>query len=122
VTIEHRLALDGDPIGRPLLEVRLDELARQMRLYAWFAIDLGALTLAIALAVALGLQGRIARPILQLADAARAVTQRQDFWLRVPAPDAEDEIGTLVESFNLDIDNLVRLVKFAIRCGIVSAE
>jgi len=100
VVIEHPLRFDERPIGRLVVEVRLEELARQVRDYAWFASALALLTLASALLLALWLQRRIAQPILELVDATRAVSERQDFSLRVPAPRAERELGTLVEGFN----------------------
>ncbi len=100
VVIEHPLQFDQRPVGRLVLEVRLEELAHQARNYAWFASALALLTLAVALLLALWLQRRIARPILNLVDAARTVSERQDFSLRVPTPRAEREIGTLVKSFN----------------------
>jgi signal transduction histidine kinase len=100
IAIEHLLEFDRQPVGRLVLEIQLDELARQRRGYAWFASALALLTLAAALLLALWLQRRIARPILELVDATRAVSERQDFSLRVPTPRAEREIGTLVTGFN----------------------
>lgn len=100
VVIEHPLRFDERPIGRLAVEVRLEELARQVRDYAWFASAVALLTLAAALLLALWLQRRIARPILELVGAAREVSEQQDFSLRVPVPRAEREIGTLVQGFN----------------------
>ncbi len=100
LSIEHRLEFDQRPIGRLVLEVRLYELERQARSYAWLAGGLALVTLAIALALALWLQRRIARPVLDLVDATRTVSERQDFSLRVSAPRADREIDTLVQGFN----------------------
>jgi len=100
IAIEHLLQFDQQPVGRLVLDIQLDELARQRRDYAWFASALALLTLVTALLLALWLQRRIARPILELVDATREVSERQDFSLRVPTPRAEREIGTLVKGFN----------------------
>jgi signal transduction histidine kinase/DNA-binding response OmpR family regulator len=53
----------------------------------------------IAFAVAWTLQGLISGPILRLAAAARAVTAKKSYTIRV-ARDSRDEVGTLVEGFN----------------------
>lgn len=98
--IDHRLMFDGRPIGRLALEVRLDELARQTRVYVRLGVGVALLTLGLALLVALRLQRRIAGPILALVQATRAITAREDFTLRVPAPTADREIDTLVRDFN----------------------
>jgi len=98
--IVHPLELDGQPLGRLVLEVRLAELERQIRLYVAVAAVLVTATLALALLVALWLQRRLARPVLELVEAARSVGARQDFSVRVRVPRAEREIGTLVISFN----------------------
>lgn len=100
VEIAYPLHFDRRAIGRLVLVVRLDELERQARSYATLALLLALVTLTIALVVALRLQRRIARPILELVEATRMVARRQDFSLRVPSPQAEREIDTLVESFN----------------------
>ncbi|MGD8498537.1 MAG: CHASE sensor domain-containing protein [Chromatiales bacterium] len=99
-TIAHPLSYDGSPIGRLVLNVRLEELQRQMRSYFWLVAVLVLSTAAIAFAVALWLQRRLTRPILELVDATRRVGERQDFSLRVEAPRAEREIESLVHGFN----------------------
>jgi signal transduction histidine kinase len=59
--------------------------------------------MAVALVIALILSNRLAKylsmPILALSDAARAVSARRDYSLRVPAA-RDDEIGVLARSFN----------------------
>ena len=100
LSIEHPLEFDQRPIGRLVLDVALYELERQARGYAWVAGGLVLLTLAIAFGLAYWLQRRIARPVLELVEATRRVSELEDFSLRVSAPRADREIDTLVQGFN----------------------
>ncbi|WCJ58399.1 response regulator [Fontisphaera persica] len=56
------------------------------------------------------LQRVISRPILGLAEVARNVAQQHNFSVRVPKG-AEDEIGSLIDSFNSMLENLERREK-----------
>ncbi len=59
----------------------------------------------VALAVSSLLQGKISRPILELAGAARAVTEREDYSQRVTRS-SDDEIGQLTDDFNRMLDTI----------------
>jgi len=100
IEIAYPLRFDERPVGRLVLTVRLDELERQARTYAWLAAAVALLTLAVALTTALRLQRRIARPIMELEGAVRAVSEREDFSLRVPVLRAEREVHGLAQTFN----------------------
>lgn len=55
--------------------------------------------------VAAGLQGLISRPILELADHARHVSEHADYSLRVENP-GSDEIGVLYDGFNAMLEQV----------------
>jgi light-regulated signal transduction histidine kinase (bacteriophytochrome) len=55
--------------------------------------------IAIILLLANWLQRQISRPILQLADTARAVSEKRDYNVRA-VPGGVDELGTLTQAFN----------------------
>ncbi len=100
IEIARALHFDGRPVGRLVLNARLQELERQTRLYAWFAAGVAVATLTVASVVALGLRRRIFRPIEALEDAVETVSTRADYALRVPVLGAEREIDSLVRGFN----------------------
>nr|WP_242523170.1 CHASE sensor domain-containing protein [Thiocystis minor] len=104
--IAEPLRFDDRPIGRLVLRVRLDELQSQLRQYVLFGGLLGLLTLGVAFVLALRLQRRIARPILNLAAKTREISARRDVGLRVAELDSGDELATLVHDFNAMLGQL----------------
>jgi len=100
VEIAHPLEFDGRPVGRLVLAARLLELDRQARIYGWLAAAVTLVTLAIAWLIALNLRRRISWPITALEDATRAVSEKGDFSVRVPALRAGREIDSLAKGFN----------------------
>jgi len=90
---------DGQRVGTIYLHAGLGDLSR--RIAARLALQLAILAAA-ALAVRFAaerLQRLISRPIVQLAEAARKVTEENDYTVRV-TPESGDEVGGLVEAFN----------------------
>lgn len=106
VEVAQPLQFDDRPIGRLVLNARLDELEHQVRVYALSVGLLGLATLGTALMVALYLQRRISEPILRLAAKTRALSQRQDLRMRVVEPASFDEIDTLVRGLNVMLATL----------------
>ncbi|MFL6293144.1 MAG: sensor histidine kinase, partial [Thermoanaerobaculia bacterium] len=93
------VVLDGERIGTVYLESSLSGIrsglqARFLAIAAVFLVSALA-----ALALSSGLQGLISRPVLHLADTARAVSERNDYSLRADKHSA-DELGRLVDAFN----------------------
>ena len=95
----------GERIGRVTLwgtdQELHDELKRNLVVLACVI----ALSLAIGLLAAQGLQGIVTRPILALADAAERVSTRKDYSARVTV-EHDDEVGRLVVSFNGMLEEL----------------
>jgi signal transduction histidine kinase len=89
-----------------MIHAELVELARQFRIYLPLAVLVGLVTLGAALLVALRLRRRIAEPILRLAERSRAISADRDFRVRIPDPDAGEEISTLVAGFNAVLQGL----------------
>ena len=71
-----------------------------MARYALIATVVLATSVCVALLAARGIQRSITRPVVQLADAARQVSQEQNYAIRVPPSGADDELGLLVDTFN----------------------
>jgi methyl-accepting chemotaxis protein len=104
VMASQTIDFDGHPVGRIVIEARLDELYRQLRQYFLFAGALAALTLAAALAFALRLQRRISSPILALARQSRRISEQKASSNRITDPMAGEELATLVDGFNAVLD------------------
>ena len=93
------IVLRGEIIGSVRLQA--DEQRHPARL-KMLATIVGMLILTswlVALALSTGLQRFISRPILALANVARAVQERKDYSLRAEKQ-SKDEIGALVDGFN----------------------
>ena len=95
----RKVELQGERIGTVYLRSNLDELAVRFKAQA---ATVGTVFLAsglVALLLSSGLQRLISRPILDLAETARAVSERQDYSIRARKRSA-DELGRLVDAFN----------------------
>ena len=93
------IVLKGEIIGSVRLQA--DEQRHPARL-KMLAATVGVLILTswlVALALSTGLQRFISKPILTLANVARAVQERKDYSLRAEKQ-SKDEIGALVDGFN----------------------
>jgi signal transduction histidine kinase len=78
------------------------DLSQPYQRFAWYAGSVAVLllcSLGIALAISHWLQGLISRPILELAETARAVAVKKDYRVRA-AKFGEDELGLLTDAFN----------------------
>jgi PAS domain S-box-containing protein len=99
VLFYHPIIFEGRMIGTLVLRSDLHQL--QSRFLAGASILVVAMlaSILVALLLATRLQRIISRPILDLAQVARAVANKKDYSLRA-AKRSEDEIGLLAESFN----------------------
>ena len=92
------VAEKGDTIGTVYLRARYG-LRERLLAYLGIAALVMAAALAAALALSAWLQRAVTRPILDVADAARAVVERREYTVRA-AKTTEDEIGVLADAFN----------------------
>ena len=86
-------------LGTLYLEADLAALYDRLRLYATIALLVIAVSLLVAYLIARKLQRQISRPILALAETAKAVSERQDYTVRAPKF-GQDELGLLTDAFN----------------------
>ena len=99
LVVVRPVVLGGERVGTVYVQSTLNELVSRMLVF-------GVLTLLVVVACALlglllsaGLQGRISKPILDLANTARLVTSDRNFSVRA-TPRGGDEVGVLVQDFN----------------------
>jgi signal transduction histidine kinase len=99
LTLFEPVILDGERIGTVYVESSLSEISKRLR-FRFFTMAAVFLVSALAaLALSSGLQGLISKPVLHLAETARAVSERNDYSLRAEKQSA-DELGQLMDAFN----------------------
>lgn len=99
VLFYHPITFEGRTIGTLVLRSDLHELESRFLAGASILVVVMLASVLVALLLATRLQRIISRPILELAQVARAVANKRDYSLRA-ARESEDEIGLLTESFN----------------------
>jgi signal transduction histidine kinase len=99
VRVAVRTQVAGRPAGSVYLESDLDEVAGRARVQAVTAAGVLAVALVVAFLLSSVLQRIISEPIDALADAAREVSNRNDYSLRAKKTTG-DELGVLVDAFN----------------------
>jgi PAS domain S-box-containing protein len=89
----------GKSVGTLYVQADLDPVYARLRLYILITVGILIIAFVAAWLFSAGLRDRISRPIQDLADATRIVSQKNNYSLRVPKH-SNDELGELTESFN----------------------
>jgi signal transduction histidine kinase len=92
-------------VGSLYLEVDFGGVRQRLGSYAGILAMVLAVAFLVALALSAFLQRIISQPILDLAEATKRVSSRQDYSLRVPQ-DRRDEFGELIGGFNEMLDQI----------------
>lgn len=92
-------------IGTVYIEAELSERWSRLREIAGIVALVSLAALGVAVRISSRYEQAIARPVQDLAAAARSVSSRKDYSVRVPAG-GRDELGLLIETFN---DMLARI-------------
>jgi PAS domain S-box-containing protein len=90
---------EGRRLGTLYVRATLAQLYQRMQLYAWVVLGVLAASFIFAWALASILQRTLARPILELASTAEAISHRSDYSLRARQY-GNDELGRLTAAFN----------------------
>ncbi len=101
----RHVELKGETIGTVYLRSDFSELTSRIKVQAF---TVGAVFLAsgfAALIFSSGLQRLVSRPLLDLSETARAVSEQQDYSLRARKRGG-DELGQLVDAFNQMLDQI----------------
>ena len=99
LTLFEPVVLDGRTIGTVYLESSLSEVWIRLRIRGLTITAVFLVAALAALALSSGLQSLISKPVLHLAETARAVSERNDYSLRAEKQ-SSDELGRLVDAFN----------------------
>ncbi len=87
---------NGQVLGRILVRADLRQLRQQLVVYASLGLAVMALSLVVGFAISRRLSALVVRPVLALTEAARSVTNQQNYELRLQKA-SEDEVGELTE-------------------------
>jgi signal transduction histidine kinase len=99
LAVSRPIVSKGERIGTVYLEADRSEQDARIRRLATIALPLVLTAWVVAFALSSQLQKAISQPILRLAGAARAVSNRRDYSVRV-VHGHHDELGDLVTGFN----------------------
>jgi signal transduction histidine kinase len=92
--------VQGDKrIGTLYLHTDLGALYDRFRLYSLIVVLVIAVSFLLAYTLSTALQKQISRPILALAETAKAVSERRDYSVRATTQ-GRDELGLLTDAFN----------------------
>jgi signal transduction histidine kinase/AmiR/NasT family two-component response regulator len=98
LVVFRRVISDGEIIGTVYLRADSALFDRILH-YTGIAIGVAAVALLAAFLLSLWLQRIVTRPVLAIADVAREVAEQRDYSRRATRL-SDDEVGTLVDSFN----------------------
>jgi signal transduction histidine kinase len=100
VVLVRAIEFQGQKIGAVFIRSSLDELSQRLWRYALIAGIVLLISLIGALLVSSVFRRSLAQPIINLAETARAVTEKKDYSLRAPPVSGQSEIDLLVTAFN----------------------
>jgi len=107
LTVFKKIVLDDEKIGSVCLRSDMEPLHAMLRRNTIIIAAVLLFASIVAYLVSSGVQGIISGPILGLAGAARAVSEKKDYSVRVQK-DSNDEVGLLVEAFNEMLNQIQR--------------
>jgi signal transduction histidine kinase len=103
--VSKPIVFEGRTIGTLAIQAQMTELRQRQVRYVLLALLILAVSLVLAIVSSRVVERSLSRPLLRLSAAARDVSTRRDYSVRVPVENA-DEIGTLVSTFNEMLDRL----------------
>ncbi len=93
------VVLGGTRLGTLYLNSDMGAMYERFRLYGGIAVLVAAGSFLVAYLLSRALQQQISRPILALAETAKAISDRRDYSVRA-TKHSQDELGLLTDAFN----------------------
>lgn len=97
--IVQPVVLDGEAIGKIYLRANMEAFEHRLDSYMLIVAAIFAATLSITFILSVIFQGFVSKPILELANTAKSISQSPDYSIRV-RHDSQDEVGILFSGFN----------------------
>jgi PAS domain S-box-containing protein len=99
------VTLESKRLGTLYVAYSMGALYDRLRIHALLAGGIMVLSSLLAYVIYLRLRSRISKPILALAETARAISDKHDFSVRA-VKSSEDEIGLFTDAFNHMLDRI----------------
>ena len=99
------IVLDGEAVGTIYIESDLHRLDTRLREYSLAFLATLLATIALAFLIAARLQRPISRPLVDLVQTAKAISDSADYSIRADLPN-QDEFGVLASEFNGMLDQI----------------
>ena len=99
------IAQGGKRVGTLYLRTDLGAIYERFRLYGLIVVLVVAVSFLLAYTLSTILQKQISRPILALAETAKAISERRDYSVRATKL-GRDELGLLTDAFNQMLDQI----------------
>jgi len=106
VVLIRRIVSEGRSVGYVYIRAELGELVHRLKRYSLIAASVLVISLIAAMLVSSIFRRSVARPIIQLAETAQKVSRERDYRLRAVPTGEQDEIATLIGSFNEMLDQI----------------
>src|SRR6185437_5618796 len=100
VVLVRDIVFQGKVLGTVFIRSSLSELSHRLSRYVLIAAVVLLISLIAALLISSLYRRSVARPIISLAETAKAVSEQKDYSLRSDAVPDGTEIGLLISSFN----------------------
>jgi len=100
IALLDSVIFEGKPIGFVYIRSDLRALNDRWKTYALITAVVLLLSLVVALLISKISQRVISKPVVQLAEMVRVVSQGKDYSIRAAATGNQDEVSTLIEAFN----------------------
>ena len=100
LVIQRPIRFNDQVVGRFQLRSDLSEVRERLRNYSVILVAVLLGVSLFAFLISSRLQRVVSAPILDLANLARSVSEKQDYGARAPKRPGRDEIGRLIEGFN----------------------
>jgi len=97
--------LDDKRVGTLYLKADVSAMYARFRLYGGIVMLVMGISCLVAFGISSVLQRSISRPILALAETAKAISNRKDYSVRAPKLGG-DELGLLTDAFNQMLDHI----------------
>ena len=98
--LARSIIFEGKPTGTVYIRSDLGAMTDRMKSYAVIVAVVFLASLLVALLTSRIFQRRISKPVTELAETARIVSREKDYSIRAVLTGSQDELSTLVESFN----------------------
>jgi two-component system cell cycle sensor histidine kinase/response regulator CckA len=99
IVLREPVKADGENVGDLVLWYTLPRLSTRLSQYGLVVALVGVALVTVSALLLWLLRVQLSRPLLTLADTARAITERRDYGVRA-AKHGHDEVGQLTDAFN----------------------